>query len=103
MGWATHRLTPGDTSPTFGARAEVVELVDALRSGRSGRKPVGVRVPPSAFQAGRREGGRAYEGRARGSSPGALCSSRLPALPPSRPAQYLLISGSTSAAQASIP
>ena len=29
--------------------AEVVELVDALRSGRSGRKPVGVRVPPSAF------------------------------------------------------
>ena len=28
--------------------AEVVELVDALRSGRSGRKPVGVRVPPSA-------------------------------------------------------
>ena len=31
-------------------RAEVVELVDALRSGRSGRKPVGVRVPPSACQ-----------------------------------------------------
>jgi hypothetical protein len=26
----------------------VVELVDALRSGRSGRKPVRVRVPPSA-------------------------------------------------------
>jgi SsrA-binding protein len=29
--------------------AEVVELVDALRSGRSGRKPVRVRVPPSAL------------------------------------------------------
>ncbi len=28
--------------------AEVAELADALRSGRSGRKPVGVRVPPSA-------------------------------------------------------
>src|SRR5437773_2553304 len=28
--------------------AEVVELVDALASGASGRKPVGVRVPPSA-------------------------------------------------------
>src|SRR5467141_4257443 len=27
--------------------AEVVELVDALASGASGRKPVGVRVPPS--------------------------------------------------------
>ncbi len=29
--------------------AEVVELVDALVSGISGRNPVGVRVPPSAF------------------------------------------------------
>ena len=29
--------------------AEVVELVDALRSGRSGLTPVGVRVPPSAL------------------------------------------------------
>ena len=29
-------------------RAGVVELVDALRSGRSGSNPVGVRVPPSA-------------------------------------------------------
>ena len=29
--------------------AEVVELVDSLGSGPSGRKPVGVRVPPSAF------------------------------------------------------
>jgi hypothetical protein len=29
--------------------AEVVKLVDALRSGRSSRKGVGVRVPPSAF------------------------------------------------------
>src|SRR2546426_11881316 len=39
-------------------RAEVVELVDALRSGRSGRKPVWVRVPPSASTRKRRgEGG----------------------------------------------
>jgi len=29
-------------------RAEVAELADALRSGRSGREPVGVRVSPSA-------------------------------------------------------
>ncbi len=29
--------------------AEVVKLVDALRSGRSVRKDVGVRVPPSAL------------------------------------------------------
>src|SRR5438552_3796612 len=35
-------------------RAEVVELVDALRSGRSGRKPVWVRVPPSASTPKRR-------------------------------------------------
>ena len=28
--------------------AEVVELADALRSGRSGRKPVWVQIPPSA-------------------------------------------------------
>src|SRR5947208_5741433 len=34
-------------SPPF---AEVVELVDALASGASGRKPVGVRVPPSALR-----------------------------------------------------
>jgi SsrA-binding protein len=41
------------TAPTLLATlrppAEVVELVDALRSGRSGRKPVRVRVPPSAL------------------------------------------------------
>jgi hypothetical protein len=30
--------------------AEVVELVDALASGASGRKLVGVRVPPSAYE-----------------------------------------------------
>lgn len=29
--------------------AEVVELVDTQRSGRCGRKPVGVRLSPSAF------------------------------------------------------
>src|SRR5213075_136387 len=34
-------------------RAEVAELADALRSGRSGSTPVGVRVPPSAPAAGR--------------------------------------------------
>jgi hypothetical protein len=32
-----------------GVDAEVVELVDALRSGRSGLMPVGVRIPPSAL------------------------------------------------------
>jgi len=31
------------------SNAEVVKLVDTLRSGRSSRKRVGVRVPPSAF------------------------------------------------------
>src|ERR1700694_3810512 len=35
--------------PFRGIGAEVVELVDALASGASGRKPVGVRVPPSAL------------------------------------------------------
>src|SRR5262245_36481921 len=34
--------------------AEVVELVDALASGASGRKPVGVRVPPSALSSAAR-------------------------------------------------
>ena len=34
----------------------MVELVDA-GSGRSGRKPVGVRVPPSALQSGREKKG----------------------------------------------
>jgi len=34
--------------------AEVVELVDALASGASGRKLVGVRVPPSAHEKERR-------------------------------------------------
>ena len=37
------RLTARDTD------AEVVKLVDTLRSGRSSRKGVGVRVPPSAL------------------------------------------------------
>ncbi len=36
----------------IGKHAEVVELVDALRSGRSGRKPMGVRIPPSALGIG---------------------------------------------------
>src|SRR3989304_4639684 len=34
-------------------RAEVAELADALRSGRSGRKPVWVQIPPSASTAPR--------------------------------------------------
>jgi hypothetical protein len=34
--------------PIVGLVAEVVKLVDALRSGRSIRKDVGVRIPPSA-------------------------------------------------------
>ncbi len=41
--------TRGWLGINFCAFAEVVELVDALRSGRSGRKPVRVRVPPSAL------------------------------------------------------
>src|SRR5687767_15325885 len=36
--------------------AGVVELVDALASGASGCKPVGVRVPPSALERGSRGG-----------------------------------------------
>src|SRR5256885_4178009 len=39
-------------SPFRTPPAEVVELVDALASGASGRKPVGVRVPPSACAGG---------------------------------------------------
>ncbi len=37
-------------------QAEVVELVDTLRSGRSGRKPVWVQIPPSAPVARRAPG-----------------------------------------------
>ena len=44
------RLTSLLEASSFKNRlAEVVELVDALASGASGCKPVGVRVPPSAF------------------------------------------------------
>src|SRR5215207_11272771 len=75
FGWVNARRTlevraPAESSETHGAAwspdvdpvpagryfapfAEVVELVDALRSGRSGRKPVRVRVPPSALKGGR--------------------------------------------------
>ena len=42
-------LTPTVSPDYVSAPAEVVELVDALASGASGRKLVGVRVPPSAF------------------------------------------------------
>src|SRR5258708_3396603 len=42
-----------DRAPaSFFLPAEVVELVDALASGASGRKLVGVRVPPSALSGG---------------------------------------------------
>ena len=41
-------LTFSQERSTRKAVAEVAELVDALRSGRSGGSPVGVRVPPSA-------------------------------------------------------
>jgi hypothetical protein len=40
--------TPMRISGILTARADVVELVDTLDSGSSGRKPVGVRVSPSA-------------------------------------------------------
>jgi SsrA-binding protein len=42
-------LNRAEKAAKFCPLAEVVELVDALRSGRSGRKPVRVRVPPSAL------------------------------------------------------
>jgi hypothetical protein len=42
-------LTIPTVLTNFFCSAEVVELVDALRSGRSGRMPVWVRVPPSAL------------------------------------------------------
>src|SRR3954449_2394452 len=45
---ASTDVDPVQTGRYFAPFAEVVELVDALRSGRSGRKPVRVRVPPSA-------------------------------------------------------
>src|SRR5215218_6125601 len=45
-------VDPVPTGRYFAPFAEVVELVDALRSGRSGRKPVRVRVPPSALTGG---------------------------------------------------
>jgi hypothetical protein len=60
-GWATgagvndvlaHLPAPLDNPPRVWGivmvRADVVELVDTLDSGSSGRKPVGVRVSPSA-------------------------------------------------------
>src|SRR5579884_3077118 len=42
-------LTRRAPPTNFFCPAEVVELVDALASGASGRKLVGVRVPPSAL------------------------------------------------------
>jgi hypothetical protein len=41
-------LTPPIRFVILIAVAEVVELVDTLRSGRSGGDPVGVQIPPSA-------------------------------------------------------
>src|ERR1051325_6881601 len=41
-------LTLPDRSPTISPAAKVAELVDAQRSGRCGRKAMGVRVPPFA-------------------------------------------------------
>src|SRR5437762_14313 len=45
-------LTLAHAKTTLLFPAEVVELVDALASGASGRKLVGVRVPPSALLSG---------------------------------------------------
>src|SRR5256885_4381960 len=75
-------------SPFRTPPAEVVELVDALASGASGRKPVGVRVPPSACGE-----------RCRGA---ACCT---PTVFPTclRFDQYRGSDGSTFTAQASIP
>src|SRR5437879_11590209 len=60
-------------------RAEVVELVDALRSGRSGRKPVWVRVPPSASTPKRRG---EWEGEPSVANPGPGASVTNPPPPP---------------------
>jgi hypothetical protein len=46
--------SPSALSKFIDEPAEVVELVDALASGASGRKLVGVRVPPSAYEKERR-------------------------------------------------
>ena len=42
------RLTKTDFRVQCLAQAEVAELADALRSGRSGLTPVRVQIPPSA-------------------------------------------------------
>ena len=42
------RLTNQDFGVQYRPQAEVAELADALRSGRSGGSPVWVQVPPSA-------------------------------------------------------
>jgi SsrA-binding protein len=47
--WGCRGIEESGEGGYFAPSAEVVELVDALRSGRSGRKPVRVRVPPSAL------------------------------------------------------
>ena len=43
------RLTKPDFRVKCLAQAEVAELADALRSGRSGLTPVRVQIPPSAY------------------------------------------------------
>jgi hypothetical protein len=47
--WPQRKLTTYSDPDYVPTPAEVVELVDALASGASGRKLVGVRVPPSAL------------------------------------------------------
>src|SRR5512133_3459383 len=72
---------------TFPLPAEVVELVDALRSGRSGLTPVRVRVPASALNRRVRRSETAYDsGRRLVASPFfVLGTRRTPGSPPPAP------------------
>jgi hypothetical protein len=44
-------MVKGKIPPSYEYFAEVAELADALRSGRSGLRPMRVRPPPSAQKA----------------------------------------------------
>src|SRR5439155_2541067 len=77
-----------------GAVADVAELVDARRSGRRGRKVVGVRVPPSAWRSARSALRDSCAGRASiREGVGAFVSSAHAAIPDSgiQPPAYLTI------------
>src|SRR6184192_3161791 len=87
----------------FRERAEVVELVDALASGASGRKPVGVRVPPSACEKREQGAGSRPDPMQRFAARRWKVPLPAPCSPPPAPSQYLGRLGSTFTAHASIP